>query len=202
MENNESKQSFIAEARREQIIKAAIDTLEEIGFVSASLAKIAKKAKISTGLISYHFANKLDLMNSTLEYLLITHFAFIRSKVEQKETAKDKLAAFIESSLVYQETQKANNIALIEIIFNARTEDHIPYYQLQDEEEGDPIQELLESILNQGKQTKEFGEFDNGLVKQMIIGAISERMFSSINEEIEFESYFHELNRLILKLVQ
>ncbi|PKG21733.1 hypothetical protein [Niallia nealsonii] len=80
-----------------------------------------------------------------------------------------------------------------------RTEDHIPYYQLQDEEEGDPIQELLESILNQGKQTKEFGEFDNGLVKQIIIGAISERMFSSINEEIEFDSYFHELKRLILK---
>lgn len=202
METNENKQSFIAEARREQIIKAAIETLEEIGFVSTSLAKIAKKAKISTGLISYHFSNKLDLMNSTLEYLLAAQFTFISDKVNQKEKATDKLTAFIEASLVYQETKKANNIALIEIVFNARTEDHIPYYQLQDAEEEDPIQELLESILNQGKQTKEFGEFDTSLVKQVIIGTISEKMLSSINEEIEFDSYFYELNRLILKLVQ
>lgn len=39
----ENKQSFIAEARREQIITAAIEVLKEIGYVSTSLSKIAKK---------------------------------------------------------------------------------------------------------------------------------------------------------------
>lgn len=45
---SEGKQSFIAEARREQIIEAAINTLDEIGYVKASLAQIAKNAGIST----------------------------------------------------------------------------------------------------------------------------------------------------------
>ncbi|MGQ0417146.1 TetR/AcrR family transcriptional regulator, partial [Bacillus sp. HC-TM] len=44
--------SFIAEARREQIILACIDTLEEVGYNNLSLTKVAKKAKISTGLIA------------------------------------------------------------------------------------------------------------------------------------------------------
>src|SRR5699024_11635376 len=64
----EDRQSFIANARREQIIKAAIEVLKEIGYVKTSLAKIAQKAKISTGLISYHFSGKEDLMNNTLMY--------------------------------------------------------------------------------------------------------------------------------------
>ncbi|WP_150821088.1 TetR/AcrR family transcriptional regulator, partial [Streptococcus pneumoniae] len=59
--------SFIAEARREQIILACIDTLEEVGYNNLSLTKVAKKAKISTGLISYHFNDKLYLMNRTLQ---------------------------------------------------------------------------------------------------------------------------------------
>jgi len=38
-EENKGKQSFIAEARREQIIEAAIKTLDEIGYVSACLSQ-------------------------------------------------------------------------------------------------------------------------------------------------------------------
>ena len=38
-EENKGKQSFIVEARREQIIGAAIKTLDEIGYVSASLSQ-------------------------------------------------------------------------------------------------------------------------------------------------------------------
>ena len=48
----DERQSFIAEARREQIIEATIATLDEIGYVNASLAQIAKRAGISTPLIS------------------------------------------------------------------------------------------------------------------------------------------------------
>lgn len=58
----ENKQYLIADARKEQIIKAAIEVLEELGYHITSLSKIANKAKISTGLISYHFSGKEDLM--------------------------------------------------------------------------------------------------------------------------------------------
>ena len=74
--------SFIAEARREQIILACIDTLEEVGYNNLSLTNEGgKKAKISTGLISYHFNDKLYLMNRTLQFLVAKQHEFISNRV-------------------------------------------------------------------------------------------------------------------------
>src|SRR5690625_2145329 len=128
----EDKQSFIAEARREQIIKAAIEVLGEIGYVSTSLAKIANEANISTGLILYHLSGKDEFMKHILMYLVEQEWEFINECVIQKETATAKLKAFIEASLAYQIPNKTNNIALIEIIFNVRIPDHKPYYLFDD----------------------------------------------------------------------
>lgn len=196
----EDKQSFIAEARREQIIKAAIGVLGEIGYVSTSLAKIAKKANISTGLISYHFSGKEDLMNHTLMYLVEQEWEFINECVIQKETATAKLKAFIEASLAYQITNKTNNIALIEIIFNARTPDHTPYYLLEDEEE-DLKTSLLGEILRQGQELKEFGDFPPLVISTIIQGAISESMLTFQNK-LSVEEYKEELIKSILKVIK
>jgi len=50
------------QARRAQIIAAAIETIARLGYSRASFAQIAKQAGLSsTGLISYHFTSKKDL---------------------------------------------------------------------------------------------------------------------------------------------
>lgn len=196
----DDRQSFIAEARREQIIKAAIDVLREIGYVSTSLGKIAKKANISTGLISYHFSGKEDLMNNTLMYLVENEWNFINERVERKHSATEKLIAFIEASLAHQITNRINNIALIEIIFNARTPDHVPYYLLEDDEE-DLKSGLLKDILLQGQESKEFGAFNPKVISTVIQGAISESMLTSQNEG-SIEEFSEELVKSILKIVK
>lgn len=95
--------SFIAEARREQIILACIDTLEEVGYNNL-LNEGGKKAKISTGLISYHFNDKLYLMNRTLQFLVAKQHEFISNRVLLAQSEINKLEAFIEAHLAYQET--------------------------------------------------------------------------------------------------
>lgn len=197
----EDKQSFIAEARREQIIKASIEVLKEIGYVSTSLAKIAKKANISTGLISYHFSGKEDLINNSLMYLVEQEWEFINECVIQKKTATEKLKAFIEASLAYQITHKTNNIALIEIVFNARTPDHTPYYLLEDEEEEDLKTNLLGEILRQGQESGEFGDFPPQIISTIIQGAISESMLTFQNK-LSVEEYKEELIKSILKIIK
>lgn len=196
----DDKQSFIAGARREQIIKAAIEVLKEIGYVSTSLAKIAKRAKISTGLISYHFSGKEDLMNNTLMYLVEQEWTFINGYVVQKQTASEKLTAFIEANLVYQEKNQTNNIALIEIVFNARTVDHTPYYLLADDEE-DLKESLLQEILRQGQETKEFRGFSPQIMSTIIQGAISESMLTFQNRK-DLKAYNDELIKSILGIVK
>lgn len=196
----EDRQSFITEARREQIIKAAVEVLREVGYVSTSLSKIAKKANISTGLISYHFSGKEDLMNNTLMYLVEQEWLFINARVSQKQASTEKLKAFIEASLAYQVINRTNNIALIEIVFNARTPDHIPYYLLEDDEE-DLIKGLLQEILLQGQESKEFGDFNIQVIATIIQGSIAESLISS-QSKMSLENYSEELIKSILKIVK
>ncbi|MFC1473160.1 TetR/AcrR family transcriptional regulator [Rhodococcus qingshengii] len=59
--------SFIEAARRAQIVDATIAVVAENGYTAASFARIAKRASISPGLITYHFAKKEALMRAVLE---------------------------------------------------------------------------------------------------------------------------------------
>lgn len=195
------KQSFIAEARKEQIIQACIDTLEELGYTNVSLTKIAKKAKVSTGLISYHFSDKMDLISQTLMYLLNKKLHFISGKVVQKETPIAQLEAYIEASLAYQVANYKNNIALIEIVFNAQNEEGIPYYRVDNEEEEDQLNTFLKEILIQGQQKQEFSnEFDAEMICVLIQGAIEESMLKQ-KYSFNFEKYKDELIKIVTKIV-
>ncbi|GIN72919.1 TetR family transcriptional regulator [Bacillus sp. J14TS2] len=195
------KISFIAEARKEQIIKATIDVLDEIGYVNVSLAKIAKKAKVSTGLVSYHFEHKEDVLNQTLLYLIEKQFEYIKERAEKKESAYDQLISFIDASLAYQGTHSVNNIALIEIVFNARTPENVPYYKVSNDDE-DPLYTQLEEILSYGQKTKEFSDtFDPRFVSIMIQGAIAESILMN-GEEFDLEGYKNELINTVTKMVK
>ncbi|UAT32817.1 TetR family transcriptional regulator (plasmid) [Bacillus badius] len=194
----EGKQSFIAEARREQIIEAAIKTLDEIGYVKASLAQIAKRARISTALISYHFADKSDLMNHLLTNLLEGSTTYILKGVHQETTHHGKIKAFITASLAYQGTHPERNTALIEIIFNARTPDNIPYYKLSEDEDEDLIMNELRIILHDGQAKGVFGEFNVDVMANMIQGAIGEYMFNAdITKKIDWKTYSRELVSIV-----
>ncbi len=192
--------SFITQARREQIIKATIETLDEIGYINISLAKIAKKAKVSTGLISYHFSDKEDVLNHTLVYLLTNQYGFIKEKVTERKSAYDQLLTFIDASLAYQGTHHVHNVALIEIISNARTPDNIPYYKVSNDEE-DPLYQLLQEILQHGQETKEFSTFDTKNVSIIIQGAIAESMLMN-QENFNLETYKNELVTMVTKMVK
>jgi AcrR family transcriptional regulator len=203
MENNnekkEEKQSFIAEARREQITEAAIRTLDEIGYVKASLSQIAKRAGISTALISYHFSDKNDLMNHVLMKLLERSTSYILERVRRESRLEKKLETFIAASLAYQGTHYAHNTALIEIVFHARTAENMPYYKLNEEEE-DLLLLELQLILSEGQEQGVFGEFHVGVMSNTIQGAIGEYMFTAAaTKKIDLETYTRELVNIVRK---
>src|SRR5699024_10847330 len=146
--------------RREQIIEAAIKTLDEIGYVKASLAQIAKRAGISTALISYHFADKNDLMNHLLWTLLEKSKSSILERVHRGNTPHEKLTTYIVASYEKQSTQPAHHTTLIDIIYHARTADNIPYYQLSDEDV-DPMLKELQQLLQTGQDNAVFSDYFN-----------------------------------------
>lgn len=191
------KQSFIAEARRMQIIEAAIVTLDEIGYASASLAQIAKRAGISTALISYHFRDKNDLMDHTLTALGAATTEYVIARMRDTSSVRDKFLAYIDASLAYQGTQLPRYMALLEIVFHARTQENVPYYKIGDEEEEPVLRELIQA-LEEGQQRGQFrADFNAQIMANAIRGAIGEYLLNpTLTAKVSLEEYSAELVRL------
>lgn len=198
----QNNHAFIANARRTQIFHAAIRTLDEIGYVRASLAQIAKRAQISTALISYHFKDKEELMNYTLATLLSNTITFVLEHTNTAQSARAKLQAYIVAHLMYQDTHQDAYHALVEIIFNARTPDNVPYYRLNNEED-DPLRRELQDILRYGQQRGEFRHFPIAVMVTAIQGAIGEywvnpHLAITINAVAYAEELVHLFERAVL----
>ena len=48
--------------RRRQLIQATLEAIDELGLADATIARIAKRAGVSTGIISHYFAGKDGLL--------------------------------------------------------------------------------------------------------------------------------------------
>lgn len=91
--------------RKEQILSATFDTIYELGLTNTTIAKIAKKAGLSTGIVSHYFGDKQGLINACMRQMLNT----LRKKTEQyRSTAgassKEKIKAIIDSNFDISQT--------------------------------------------------------------------------------------------------
>src|ERR1700754_181337 len=55
--------------RRRQLIEATIVAIAEVGFNATTIAEIARRADVSTGLVSFYFGDKDGLLEATLRHL-------------------------------------------------------------------------------------------------------------------------------------
>src|SRR5579885_339661 len=95
--NNETSgqdyHSSIEEARRAQIIAFAIETIAELGYAQASLARIAERAKVSKSVILYHFTSKDRLMEQIVTDTYKEALCFILPRIPMQANASEQLRA-------------------------------------------------------------------------------------------------------------
>ena len=112
------QRTFTEMARRQQIVGAAIDTIAEVGFAQASLARIAARVGISKGVISYHFAGKDDLIKQVVIDVVEAGRAYILPRVLAAPTGPAMLRAYIESNLAFMREHRNYMVAVVEILRN------------------------------------------------------------------------------------
>jgi AcrR family transcriptional regulator len=118
-----AERTFIEAARRNQIVAAAIDTIAEVGYARASLARIAACAGISPGLISYHFAGKNDLIEQVVQDVQAEGVAYMQPRIRAETTGSGMLRAYIESNLAFVRDHRNHVAAILEIARNGITSD-------------------------------------------------------------------------------
>jgi AcrR family transcriptional regulator len=118
-----AERTFIETARRKQFVAAAIDTIAEVGYARASLARIAARAGISPGLISYHFAGKDDLIEQVVHDVQAEGVAYMQPRIRAETTGSGMLRAYIESNLAFMRDHRNHMAAVLEIARNGITAD-------------------------------------------------------------------------------
>ncbi|WP_157247780.1 TetR/AcrR family transcriptional regulator [Nonomuraea typhae] len=156
--------TFIEEARRAQIITCAIDALATLGFRNASMTQIAKLAKITPGVISYHFGSKDELIKAVVGHVVELATGLMVPRIMAQTTAATALAAYIESNLDFMRVHRKPLLALVEIIVADRDG---PYSGQQES-----ALEDLENVLTWGQENGEFRDFDRRAMAIAIRGAI------------------------------
>jgi AcrR family transcriptional regulator len=167
----ESTRTFTETARRAQIVAAAIDTIAELGYGQASLARIAETAGTSKGVIIYHFGGKDELIRELVAGLVARGVAYMEPQIDAEPTGAGKLRAYIESNLAFMRENRNHMVAIVEIALNARAADGSRLYDFSVQDAGVAA---LEQLLAYFQGTGEFrAGFDPHVMAMAIRAAIN-----------------------------
>ena len=167
----ESTRTFTETARRAQIVAAAIDTIAELGYGQASLARIAETAGTSKGVIIYHFGGKDELIRELVAELVARGVAYMEPQIDAEPTGAGKLRAYVESNLAFMGENRNHMVAIFEIALNARAADGSRLYDVSVQDTGVAA---LEQLLAYFQGTGEFrAGFDPHVMAMAIRAAIN-----------------------------
>ena len=91
-------QRKLSEARRKQILRAAVRVISERGLCDARISDIAEHAGASAALVIYYFGTKDRLLADALAYSEESFYAQIERELAEIHTARGKLVRLVELS--------------------------------------------------------------------------------------------------------
>lgn len=178
-----SKATFIGQARRAQIIRAAVRVLVANGYQATSLAKIAAEAGVAKGVVSYHFTNKEELLEQVVIDAYVRGAEEMVPKIEAAPDMTAKLRAYLEGNLQFLDENREHLVALVEVILNLRRPDGT----LRFSEDGNlAVVQPLADLLRAGQEAGEFTDFDPLAVAYLLRDAI-DGITSRLRADREFD---------------
>jgi TetR/AcrR family transcriptional regulator, transcriptional repressor of bet genes len=89
----------VTQARRQQIVDGMYALMVGRGYEAATIRRIAIAARLTPGLIHYHFKNKLEILRALLEHLETVHTRYLDFDLLVAEDPAEKVAVFIDHHL-------------------------------------------------------------------------------------------------------
>ncbi|MBZ4319669.1 TetR/AcrR family transcriptional regulator [Streptomyces huiliensis] len=180
--------TFIEAARRAQIVDAAIEVIAEVGYAKASFTRIARQAGLSsTGMISYHFAGKDDLMREVVAEVMRVADAYMRPRIEAHATAPERLRAHIESNFALMNEHPKHLPAIVEVLTGTRGESSSAR---EFTAATDTMMNSLVEAVRRGQEAGEFGEFDPVTMVYALRGAI-DALVARATHDPDFDAAAH-----------
>ena len=184
--------TFTETARRAQIVQCAADVIAEAGYARATMAEIAARAGVAKSVISYHFADKNELMQELIRTAVGTFTEFIAPRLAAQSSARGKISAYLTGSADYTSAHRNMHLAVLEIAFNALGHDGRPLVATMPLETHKPT---LEQILLDGQAAGEFRDFDVQVMAGLMRSAVTHTMVLAQRADpgLDLQSYASQL---------
>ncbi len=133
--------------KQEAIIEATVELVNEIGFVSSSVSKIAKKAGVSPATIYIYYKNKEDLLVSTYIDIKTKLGDAAIKNIDENKPIRDIIKGVWLSLFAYISKNK-------EYFRFTEQFSHSPYSELVKKEEVEKVFEPIYKIVRKGIERK------------------------------------------------
>lgn len=181
--------SFVHAARREQLVRCATELVAEVGLARASTVRIAERAGVSRGVLTYHFRDRADLIEQVVRSVYDLGAEFLVPRMRATTSPRDALLTFIGGSVELYAAYPTQMAALTEIYSDTGGVSRAAH--------GRHSQEMadLATILREGQARGQFRDFDVGVMCATVRGAL-DRALAHIAGGGSVEPYSSELRAI------
>lgn len=182
--------TFIEQARRKQIVEAAISVIAEVGPAKASFVRIAERAGVSPALISYHFKKRQELLVEVVNHITSDMDHALTTTIGEPNSFREAMSALVEGQVRYLTRNRAEVIVLNRLL---TTPDDDVLAQMARDQQAGALGELAEMIRD-GQAEGEFRPFDPEVMAVTYLAAVMGVAEMLIGDpDLDTEAYGREL---------
>ncbi|WP_114559038.1 TetR/AcrR family transcriptional regulator [Desertihabitans aurantiacus] len=165
--------TFIETARRQQLVDAAVATVNELGYHRASLAEIAKRARIAKSAVVYYFSAKEALLLELVETVFAALDEQVVAAVDGVSEPAARLQAYADAYLAHVDVHRQAVAAAVEIAVSHRTAEGTPLYLVADDADTALLRSILRAGMDEGTFRSMPIEVATGLTESVLDHAIT-----------------------------
>ncbi|WCB93471.1 HTH-type transcriptional regulator BetI [Baekduia alba] len=182
--------TFTATARRTQLIGCTLDAIVELGYQRATVAEVAKRAGVSKGVVTYHFAARDDLIRAVAADVFASIAAAVGTRLAGA-APEAFVETYISAWVDYYRTHRRPMLAIAAIWTGFRDPDGRPYFgvaTLAEELAG------VEAALARGQAEGRLRAFDPKVVAVSMKGALDGLLGQlAADPDLDLDDYAAEL---------
>ena len=186
--------TFTQLKRRDQLVDCATEAIAELGFPRASVAEVARRAGVSKGVVTYHFAAKDDLIHAVITRELESMTEFVQPRILAAEPGKfpeDFIAPYLTAWVDYYRTHATEVLALVRIYNSVRDETGrpIPAFDVR----ADEVM-AVEQVLRQAQAKGKLGTFSPRVIAASMKAVLDDLLIQFTDDpSLDIETYGKEL---------